>query len=165
MSWGDVWGYSPRRAATECAEAFYAGKPLRRTNVHTNGSYYTLFDWVIAERIRPEDIASVVAAKLMGDPAVRHRKLLAFRWPVVDRGRYPAVARHFRALGFADDDEGRYTQREQRPVTIYGREITPNQWFTHEELAARPLWVPSSPPYKPPPKPRFVNLTLALFPS
>lgn len=162
MSWGDVWGSSPSRAAIECAEAFYAGKACRRTNVHTDGSYYFLFDWVIAERIKPEDLPGIVALKLAGDNLHHYRKLLAFRWPVVDISRYPAVARHFRALGFADVDAGRWTQREQRPVTIGGKLIVPNEWFTIEDLAARPVWAP---PFAPPPKPRFVNPTMELFPS
>lgn len=155
MSWGDVWGSSPSRAAIECAEAFYAGKACRRTNVRTDGSYYWLWGSIIAERIKPEDLPGIVASKLAG--LHHYRKLLAFRWPVVDISRYPTVARHFRALGFGDVDEGRWTRREQRPVTIYGKEIMPAQWFTHEELAARPL-------YEPPPR-RFVNLTMELFPS
>lgn len=159
MSWGDSWGDSPSEAAKRCAKAFYAGKTFERGNVYTCGSYYKLFGYAIAERIKPEDVPQIVAWKMEG--RIVHRRLLAFRWPADDRIK--TIARSFRALGLVDVDEGNNSMRYHRPPTIGGKKITVNEWFTHEDLAAAPIWIP-------PPKPRwqrepFVNLTMELFPQ
>ena len=164
MSWGDVWGTSPGRDSVRCAEAFYAGESFSHGNVSTDGSYYVLWGVRIAERIKPEDMPEIVAAKLEGRVPFRPRRKLAFCWPVVCTNREAAIARNFRALGLMDVHEGHARMRDPMPPTIGGKEIKRNEWFTLEDLAARPVWTPEPKPVKPRRPERFVNLTMELFP-
>lgn len=150
MAWGGVHG---GKGAREVAAAFYAGRRLTRGNCKTDGRTYWLFDNAIARRVPPEDVAAVVADKLVNGEAPR---LLEFSWAGFPTQTTEA---HLEALGVPGVWRGSESKREPRKPEICNRPVNPKQWYTLEEAAALPA-------YEKPQRcsrPRFVNATMPLF--
>ena len=149
MSWGG--GDRAPETARIVAKAFYAGKPRKRGNCHTDGERYILVDSVIARRIDvPLRVAHVMETGETLPPG--HELSFTFAgWPT------KMTARHLRALGVQA-----YCQGIKKPVvTMNGKTVHPSHWYTLAELEAMVEPVPE--PKRP--RTRFVNLTMELFPS
>lgn len=141
------WGTSAGNGAKAVAEAFYAGKTRKRGNCETDGRTYRLFGKAIAKRIPEDEISDAVAAKLDGRSVGRP---LEFSFAGY---RTRTTQRHLDALGIRASIYGGVTRMNGKKVDSYG-------WYTLEEIEA----LPDDPP-KPVRKPRFVNLTMELFPA
>jgi hypothetical protein len=150
MGWNSRGSGAPGTAQT-VAKAFYEGRACKRGNCETDGTAYRLFGNVIARRNPNWSIDKAVAAKLLDEPFAAR---LEFTWCgyVTD-----TTARHLNALGCAAQRSRNY---DDKPATMFGREVHPGLWYTPEELRERPEWTPAPKKQR---APRFVNMTAPLF--
>lgn len=152
MSFGH--GDRPGKIAREVAAAFYAGKKCKRSNCRTDGETYWLFDNAIAKRIKDDDIAAAVAANLLGQST---KRLVEYTWAgwLTD-----TTERHLKALGVPGVWKGRDSKRDPHPPTICDKPVSSTEWYTLEEAAQLPMYVPPQKPRRGQP---LVNLTKPLF--
>lgn len=139
------YGHGTPQSAYDVSKAFLAGKKCTRSNCRTDGEFYILVSSCIARRVRDEDRTENIANLLAGKP---YRKPMEFSfagWGTT------MTARHLSAF------PGINAEVRQGVCFINGKEVTAGRWYTPEEIAALPVWVP------PKPKPKFVNLTMELF--
>lgn len=153
MAWADVWGDSPGQNAREVAAAFYEGRTLKRSGCRTDGEKYWLNDHVLARRIKPEHLHIAVAATLKGHGWGSRR--LEFKIVYSNKQN----ARHLAALGLNAVFRGGVGEGG---TLVDGRLLQSSRWYTKEEIAATPVFVPAAKPTR---TPRFVNLTMELFPT
>lgn len=116
------WTTSSGPGNRAVAEAFYAGRRLKRGNCHTNGSTYYLFDNAIAHRIQEEDIPKAIAHNLLG--VGRPRRLLEYSWAGWIKNTTQA---HLHALGV-------FAYRSDGNTYLNKAKVDASQWYTPDEL-------------------------------
>lgn len=153
MGWGGGWGDHVPETARIVAKAFYEGRTCRRGNCETDGETYWLEDHAIAYRI---DTPKRVAYRLIHDGAetgvARPLQFSFAGWPT------KMTARHLCALGV---DASCYGTKNPS-ARFRNIQVDCGQWFTPAEIAALQ---PAPIVPKPVRAPRFVNMTMELFPA
>lgn len=133
---GYGWGNHTPQCAVDVAEAFYAGRALKRSSCKTNGSSYWFLskdrEVEIARRlVSPEEIADNVERAIAGQAYVKPLEFNIRGW------RTPTTARHLNALGLKAECHGTKSSR----FTICGHHIPDTliaQWFTKEDILGWP---------------------------
>ena len=148
-----MWGWSNHLPETArlVAKAFYAGRERKRSNCYTDGETYWLFGHAIARRTDvPKRVAYLLEHDGKGSPPSYP---LSFRFAGYPT---PTTCRHLRALGVEAD---LIRRRDDRIALISGKEVEWFTWYTKDEIDELDPYVP---PVK---RPKFVNLTMELFPD
>jgi hypothetical protein len=130
--WGGGWGNHTPQSAKDVAEAFFAGKPRKRSSCKTDGqSYWFLssngIEVEIARRLKDNKaVVEAVAASLEGAETWRPLEFTIRGW------RTPTTSRHLNALGLKTSCRGIKSPK----FWVNGRFMPDNWagWFTVDDV-------------------------------